>query len=164
MPPVLVSQWQSEVAKHAPRLRVVTYEGLGSGDRHGLGDGACALVRDIQNEQPPANTNGTSPSSSLSSVPLSSSSSSSSISLVSSSMSPSTSSSSISSPAAAVLRGCWAATFCDADVVLTTYATLAKDLKRHGPHRHSPLLHCDWWRVALDEAQVNERTNEPTNE
>jgi len=34
------------------------------------------------------------------------------------------------------------------------YADLASDLRLHGPRRHSALLHVDWWRVCLDEAQV----------
>ena len=81
-PQTLVAQWHSELGRHAPTLRVLTYRGM---------DGAT-----------------------------------------------------------------WARSFAGADVVLTSYEVLRRELPR-GPRQEkwaSPLLHVQWWRVALDEAQT----------
>ena len=50
--------------------------------------------------------------------------------------------------------GYWAADFAEASIVITTYQICSKDLRLHGKRKHSPLLHTEWWRVVLDEAQL----------
>lgn len=50
--------------------------------------------------------------------------------------------------------GLWAKDLADYDVVVTTYEVLRKDMRSTCAKLQSPLLHCQWWRIILDEAQV----------
>ena len=51
-------------------------------------------------------------------------------------------------------NGVWVGDFSKADVVLTTYKILREDEKNNYTAIQSPLLHCEWWRIVLDEAQM----------
>jgi SNF2 family DNA or RNA helicase len=50
----------------------------------------------------------------------------------------------------------WARTFAGVDVVLTSYEQLRREMPRgtRTEKWSSPLLHCEWWRIVLDEAQT----------
>ena len=50
----------------------------------------------------------------------------------------------------------WARTFGGVDVVLTSYEQLRREMPRgtRTEKWSSPLLHCEWWRIVLDEAQT----------
>lgn len=50
--------------------------------------------------------------------------------------------------------GLWAKDLAEYDVVIGTYETLRKDLRITSSKLQSPLLHCQWWRIILDEAQM----------
>ena len=50
--------------------------------------------------------------------------------------------------------GLWAKDLAQYDIVVTTYEVLRKELRSTSARFQSPLLHCEWWRVILDEAQV----------
>ena len=50
--------------------------------------------------------------------------------------------------------GVWVEDFSKADVVLTTYKVLREDERNNYTAIQSPLLHCEWWRIVLDEAQM----------
>eukprot|EP00943_MAST-04B_sp_MAST-4B-sp1_P003365 g3365.t1 len=51
-------------------------------------------------------------------------------------------------------NGVWVEDFSKADVVLTTYKILREDERNNYTAIQSPLLHCEWWRIVLDEAQM----------
>jgi hypothetical protein len=50
--------------------------------------------------------------------------------------------------------GLWAKDLAQYDIVIGTYETLRKDLRITTSKLQSPLLHCQWWRIILDEAQM----------
>ena len=51
-------------------------------------------------------------------------------------------------------NGVWVGDFSKADIVVTTYKILREDEKNNYTAIQSPLLHCEWWRIVLDEAQM----------